>query len=124
MQKNKLHYKNYTKFNESYQLVLPLDLECLIPEDDSVRLLSHVLEGLDYTNLYKAYSSIGRKPAVDPQVMFKVLTYAYSQNIYSSREIEKACKRDINFKWLLSGQKAPDHTTISRFRKEYLSDEE
>jgi transposase len=28
-------------------LVLPLNLEGLIPEDDSVRLLSHVLEGLD-----------------------------------------------------------------------------
>ena len=24
--------------------------------------------------------------------------------------------------WLLQGQKAPDHTTIARFRKEYLSD--
>ena len=123
MLKNKLYYKNYTEFNDYYQLVLPLNLECLIPEDDSVRLLSHVLEGLDYRKLYKAYSSVGRKPAVDPKIMFKVLTYAYSQNIYSSRKIEKACKRDINFKWLLGGAKTPDHSTISRFRKNYLSDE-
>lgn len=122
MLKNKIYYKNYNEFNDSYQLVLSLNLECLIPEDDSVRLLSHVLEGLDYTKLYKAYSSVGRKPAVDPKIMFKVLTYAYSQNIYSSRKIEKACKRDINFKWLLIGEKAPDHSTISRFRKDYLSD--
>ncbi|WP_334292896.1 MULTISPECIES: transposase [Enterocloster] len=27
--------------------------------------------------------------------MFKILTYAYSQNIYSSRKIETACKRDV-----------------------------
>ncbi|MVX67477.1 IS5/IS1182 family transposase, partial [Clostridium chromiireducens] len=47
----------------------------------------------------------------------------YSQNIYSSRKIEKACKRDINFRWLLQGLKAPDHATISRFRKDYLSNE-
>ena len=55
--------------------------------------------------------------------MFKVISYAYSQNIYSSRKIEKACKRDINFRWLLIGDKAPDHSTISRFRKDYISDE-
>jgi transposase len=123
MLKTKLYNKNYTEFNECYQLVLPLNLECLIPEDDSVRLLSHILEGLNYTKLYQAYSSVGRKPAVEPKIMFKIVSYAYYQNVYSSRKIEKACKRDINFRWLLQGYKAPDHATISRFRKEYLSNE-
>ena len=80
---SKIKYqKNYTEFNETYQLVLPLSLEGLVPDDDSVRLLSHELEELDYTLLYKAYSSKGRNPAVDPKTMFKILTYAYSQNIY------------------------------------------
>ena len=119
----KLYTKDYNEFNDNFQLILPLNLENLIPEDDSVRLLSHVLEGLDYRKLYKAYSSVGRKPAVEPKIMFKIVSYAYAQNIYSSRKIEKACKRDINFRWLLQGYKAPDHATISRFRKEYLSNE-
>jgi len=123
MLKTKLHTKDYTEFSDNFQLILPLNLENLIPEDDSVRLLSHVLEGLDYRKLYKAYSSVGRKPAVEPKIMFKILSYAYSQNIYSSRKIEKACTRDINFRWLLQGYKAPDHATISRFRKDYLSNE-
>lgn len=35
---------------------------------------------------------------------------------YSSREIEKACRRDINFMWLLEGADIPDHATIARFR--------
>ncbi|MCE5220286.1 MAG: transposase, partial [Clostridium sp.] len=90
MLKTKLHTKDYTEINDNFQLILPLNLENLIPTDDSVRLLSHVLEGLDYTKLYKAYSSVGRKPAVEPKIMFKILSYAYSQNIYSSRKIEKA----------------------------------
>ncbi|NRT74807.1 transposase [Clostridium beijerinckii] len=123
MLKTKLHNKDYTEINDNFQLILPLNLENLIPSDDSVRLLSHVLEGLDYTKLYKAYSSVGRKPAVEPKIMFKIISYAYSQNIYSSRKIEKACKRDINFKWLLQCYKAPDHATISRFRKDYISNE-
>lgn len=123
MRLTKSYIKNYNEFNDNFQLILPLNLENLIPEDDSVRLLSHVLEGLDYRKLYKAYSSVGRKPAVEPKIMFKIISYAYSQNIYSSRKIEKACKRDINFRWLLQGCKAPDHATINRFRKDYLSNE-
>ena len=103
-------------------MVLPLSLEGLVPDDDSVRLLSHELEELDYTQLYKAYSSKGRNPAVDPKTMFKILTYAYSQNIYFSRKIETACRRDINFMWLLAGQKAPDHSTIARFRTGFLAE--
>ena len=91
------YHKDYTEFGEPYQLVLPLNLEGLIPDDDSVRLLGHELEDLDYSLLYQAYSAKGRNPAVDSKTMFKILTYAYSQNIYSSRKIERACKRAINF---------------------------
>ena len=69
MTSNLLHHKNYTEFNETYQLVLPLSLEGLVPEDDSVRLLSHELEELDYTLLYQAYSAKGRKTVVDPKTM-------------------------------------------------------
>ncbi len=122
MTKYLTYHKNYTEFGEPYQLVLPLNLEGLVPDDDSVRLLSHELEELDYSLLYQAYSAKGRNPAVDPKTMFKILTYAYSQNIYSSRKIETACRRDINFMWLLAGQKAPDHSTIARFRTGFLAD--
>lgn len=100
---------------------MPLDIEILIPEDDSVRLLSQMTEELDYTNLKLAYSSKGRNPGVKPETMFQILTYAYMNNIYASRKIESACKRDINFMWLLNGQKAPDHNAIARFRRDRLS---
>ena len=116
------YHKNYTEFGEPYQLVFPLSLESLVPADESVRLLSYELEELDYSLLYRAYSAKGRNPAADPKTMFKILTYAYSQNIYSSRKIESVCRRDINFMWLLAGQKAPDHSTIARFRTGFLAD--
>ncbi|TZE81125.1 IS5/IS1182 family transposase, partial [Calorimonas adulescens] len=51
MKNTKLYTKDYTEFNGSFQLVLPLNLEMLIPEDDSVRLLSLILEGLNYEKL-------------------------------------------------------------------------
>ncbi|MBZ9632823.1 IS1182 family transposase [Clostridium sp. FP1] len=112
--------KNYTNNCEVYQLVFPIETGILIPEDDSVRLLSQILEELYYKNLNEAYSSQGRKPAVEPKILFKILVYAYMNDIYSSRKIEKACKRDINFMWLLQGRKAPDHNTIARFRSKRL----
>jgi transposase len=117
-----LQQKNYKAENKNFQLVLPLNYEVIIPEDDSVRLLSQILEGMDYKNLYKAYSSDGRNPAVEPKILFKVIVYAYMNGIYSSRKIESACRRDINFMWLLAGEAVPDHTTISRFRKERLGE--
>ena len=122
MTSNLIYTKNYTELGRTYQLVLPLSLEGLIPDNESVRLLSHELEDLDYSLLYQAYSAKGRNPAVEPKTMFNILTYAYSQNIYSSRKIETACRRDINFMWLLAGQKAPNHSTIARFRTGFLAD--
>jgi transposase len=95
---NKIQHKDYTKLNRYYQLVIPFDFEVLIPEDDSVRLLSQLLEELNYSKLYMAYSSAGRNPAVEPKILFNVLTYAYSNNIYSSRKIETNANR-YTFVW-------------------------
>lgn len=116
-----LQQKNYRAERKEYQLVLPMDYEVIIPEDDSVKLLSQIIEGMDLTELYKAYSDKGRKPATEPKNQFKIMVYAYMEGIYSTRKIEKASKRDINFMWLLGGDAAPDHTTINRFRKERVS---
>lgn len=107
-------------YNTNQQLVLPIDLEIIIPKNDSVRLLSTVLEGLDYSELYKAYSTNGRNPAISPKTLFMVLIYANLNDVQSSRDIEKACRRDINFMWLLQGKKAPSYSTIARFRTDKL----
>lgn len=122
MTSNEIIQKNYINNNNVYQLVLPIDVGILIPEDDSVRLLSQILEELDYTKLMKAYSSKGRNSAVVPKNLFKIMVYAYMNDIFATRKIEEACIRDINFIWLLQGEKAPDHNTIARFRKERLTD--
>jgi transposase len=107
---------DFTSERAEYQLVLPINLGTLIPEDDSVRLLSQVVEELDLKDLILAYSPKGRNPVVPPRIMLKILIYAYMNGIYSSREIELRCRRDINFMWLLEGHRAPDHNTIARFR--------
>jgi transposase len=77
---------------------------------------------LDYTELYAAYSEEGRPPSVEPWILFRIILYGYMEEIYSSRKIEKACRRDINFMWLLGAESVPDHSTISRFRKYRLGE--
>lgn len=48
-------------------------------------------------------------------MMLKVIVYAYMNNIYSCRKIEKLLSRDIHFIWL-AGYEKPDFITINRFR--------
>lgn len=97
------------------QLILPINTEIMIPENDSVRLLAKVTNELSYSKFYEVHNHLGR-PSTNPRILIRVLLYAYMNGIYSSRKIETACKRDINYIWLLEGNKAPDHNTLSRFR--------
>lgn len=93
-------YKNYSLNKSGYQLKLPLNLETIIPEDDSVRLLSQCMEEMDLTNLYSTYKRI-RENSVSPRTLLKIVLYSYMNNDYSSRSMELNCRRDINFMYLL-----------------------
>jgi len=116
-----LQQKDYTQGRWGYQLFLPMNYEVIIPTDDSVRLLDRIVEGMDISELASAYSKLGRKAAAPPRILLKIMLYAYMEERYSSRKIQKACERDINFMWLLSGNPAPSHKTINEFRKHRLS---
>ena len=74
------------------------------------------LEELDYRKLYQAYSWRGRKSAAEPLSMFKLLVYGYMCGIYSTRKLELACRKNIDFIWLLQGEKVPDYSSFARFR--------
>ena len=97
----------------SCQLKLPLNIETIIPGDDSVRLLSQFVEAMDLTDLYSTYERIN---SVSPRTLLKIVLYSYMNGDYSSRSMELNCKRDINFTFLLEGASAPDHATFARFR--------
>ena len=111
---NKLLQKDYTLSSLYYQFKLPLNVEILIPADDPVRLLSAFVEGMELRDLYQTYGKIKKNQAT-PRQLFKIIIYASMNRIYSSRDIETACRRDINFMYLLEGKDAPDHATIARF---------
>ena len=109
---NKLQ-KDYTLNQSGYQLKLPLELETIIPKNDSVRLISQFAEKMDLTDLYSTYDRIN---SLSPRTLLKIVLYSYMNGDYSSRSMELNCKRDINFMFLLEGHSAPDHATLARFR--------
>lgn len=119
---NNILQKDYTTLRSSHQLRLPLDTDILIPSNDKVRLLNAIMEELDYSQLYRAYSQKGRNPATSPVTLFKLIVYGNMDGKYSSRAIEKACKRDINYMWLLGEEGAPNHFEIARFRSQRLAE--
>lgn len=53
-------------------------------------------------------------PAYDPKILLKVVLFAYSRGIISSRKIEQACRENITFMALACGL-VPDHSTLAAF---------
>ena len=97
-----------------------METEIFIAADDPVRLVSAVVERMEIEKIERSYSWNGRNE-YPPRILLKVLIYAYMRQIYSSREIERACRENICFMYLLEDYPAPDHNTIARFRAERLA---
>jgi transposase len=87
-----------------------------LPQSSDVRSFNDVMECLDYSAIEQPRSGAGAPP-YPPRQMVKILVYAYSKGIYSSRAIEENLRYDIRFIWLSGGLK-PDHNTLARFRKD------
>ena len=108
----------FQDYNQQQNWLFPPSIEQLIPRDHPVRIVNGVIEQLDLQLLTKIYAREGR-PSYHPKMMLKVMVYAYMDNIYSSRKIEKALRENINFMWL-SGNQVVDHNTLARFRSNRL----
>ena len=109
------------EYYSTYQLKLPVDIEKIIEISDPVYTFCEVLEHIDlYKYLVKKENKTGR-PRYDLITLLKVILFAFMENGYAStRMIEKLCKTDIRFMWLLNGNDAPSHMTIDNFMKNYL----
>lgn len=115
MTKHKILQKDYTTNGGNYQLKLPLNIDYMIPDNDSVRLLSQFVEEMNLKDLYSTYSRL-RENQATPRQMLKIVIYSYMNHHYSSRLMEQSCRRDVNFMYLLEGSAVPDHATFARFR--------
>ena len=111
---------HFRPYSPNQTILFPQRIDKDIAENDPVRLISSIVEHLDLSSFRKLYKERGRSP-YDPKMLLKVVIYAYMNNIYSCRKIEKALKRDVHFIWL-SGYDQPDFITINRFRNRVKSE--
>ncbi|MGG3311785.1 transposase [Paenibacillus lautus] len=102
------------------QLYLPMDLEDDIPPYHLVRIVNESVNRLDDRIISAAYPGGGRD-SYHPKMLTKVIIYAYTQRIYSCRQIAKAVRENVMFTWL-AGRQRPDFRTINRFRSERMKD--
>ena len=107
----KLHTKSYSNNDKLFFLLNPSED---IAQNDPVRIVDAIVEGLDLKDFKRLYRERGRC-AYHPKKMLKVILYAYMNNIYSCRKIESQLQRDIHYIWL-AAQERPDYVTINRFR--------
>ena len=112
--------------NDDYtirQLKLPLEIEKLIDIADPVYTFCEVMDRIDLTPYFvddKDYKT-GR-PRCDTQKLLKVILFAFMERgISSLRDIEKLCKNDIRFLYLLDGMKAPSFATFGNFIRDELT---
>lgn len=78
-----------------------------------------VRDELDLDEVYASYEEARGAPAFHPAMMTALLLYAYTQGIYSSRRISRACEDRLDFHAVTASSK-PDFRTISEFRKRHL----
>lgn len=78
--------------------------------------LHHLIENkIDLSVFYKEYANTeGGRKAYDPSIMLKIILFAYSRGITSSREIQWQCEKNIVFK-ALSCDSVPHFTRIAAF---------
>jgi transposase len=104
--------------NRMQPIFLPSTIDDYVGTDDPVRVYDAFVDALDFPSLG---IPLEPQPGADeyyPKDLLKVVIYAYSYGIRSSRKIERACYHNLSFQWLMGGQK-PDYRTIARFRSEY-----
>jgi transposase len=78
--------------------------------------INHLIENkLDLSIFDSAYTNDDNgRPAYSPAILLKIILFAYSKGITSSREIQWCCEHNIIFK-ALSCDTTPHYTTIAHF---------
>ena len=96
--------------------LIPIDLAQQFLPGTFEYALNHLLSGpIDLSGFDARFRNDETgAPAYAPAVLLKVVLFAYSQGIVSSRAIERACREHVTF-IALCGDAAPHFTTIAHF---------
>ena len=103
----------YKSYSQAQSLFIPVRFDEQIIPGTFVFAINHIVDNeLDLSIFEKKFSNEKTgAPAYDPAVLLKLLLYAYSLGIVSSRKIAWCCDTNVTF-MALSGDSRPHYTTI------------
>lgn len=114
--------REFRPYDPDQALLLPPSLRDWLPEGHLAFFVSDTVDALELGAFEARYGSEGPgKQAFDPQMMVKVLVYAYATGTFSSRKIARKLQEDVAFR-LLAADNFPAHRTISDFRQRHLAE--
>ena len=104
------------KYIDTNPRFLAVDLAKQLLPGTFEHALNHLLDhGIDLSHFDARFrNDVTGAPAYPPALLLKVVLFAYSQGIVSSRGIERACQEHVTF-IALCGDTAPHFTTIAHF---------
>ena len=100
--------------NSIEQFILPVDYTDLIKKTDMVYTFNEVMEGVNLHKYVKQSLANSGRRGYNPLTLMKIVLFAFMKNVRSTRQIEEACRKNIDFMWLANFAK-PSHTTIAHF---------
>ncbi|MDI3466196.1 MAG: Mobile element protein [Nitrospira sp.] len=97
--------------------LLPPSPRDWLPENHWAYFLSDMVDELNLQPILAAYGGV---TPYHPQLLVRVLLYAYAVGIPASRQIARELEEDVAFRVLAANQR-PDFRTLSDFRKQHLA---
>ena len=114
--------KYQQEYYTPYQLKFPIEIEKIIETTDPVYTFCEVIDHIDLNKYLTTEERRTGRPRYDEKTLLKVILFAFMENGYESlRKIEKLCKTDIRFMWLLQDEPPPSHMTIDNFMNNVLN---
>ena len=113
---------SFLPYEPRQDFLLPPSPSEWLPEDHLAYFVCEVIDRLDLQIFYTRYEGDGRRnQPYDPGMIVKVLVYAYTTGVFSSRKIATKLYEDVAFRMLGAGN-FPSHRTICDFRVRHLGE--
>src|SRR5512142_550675 len=107
--------QNFIEGRREQGFLLPPDVREWLPADHLGWFVIDAVAEMDLGSFYAAYRADGHgRAAYEPSVMVRLILYAFSTNVRSSRGIECHCRQDVAYR-VITANLVPDHATIARF---------
>jgi transposase len=112
--------KSFRPWDVDQAWLLPPSVRELVPKDHVAHFVRELVrEELDLSAILGMYKEERGYPPYHPVMMTALLLYAYTQGVFSSWKIARACEERVDF-MAVTAMQTPDHRTVSEFRRRHL----